>query len=88
MASDQPIESFSNSRRDFIKLAASGTAVASTLSTLSVSASQDAAARLAENAPRPYDLVINGGRCVDPETGLEAVRNVGIKGGRIAAISD
>ena len=35
-----------------------------------------------------YDLVIDGGRVMDPETGLNAVRNVGINGGRIAAISE
>jgi N-acyl-D-aspartate/D-glutamate deacylase len=35
-----------------------------------------------------YDLVIEGGRVMDPETGLDAVRNVGILGGRIARISD
>lgn len=35
-----------------------------------------------------YDLVISGGRVVDPETGLDAVRNVGIKGGKIAVVSE
>ena len=25
-----------------------------------------------------YDIVIQGGRVIDPETGLDAVRNVGI----------
>lgn len=35
-----------------------------------------------------YDLVINGGRVMDPETKLDAVRNVGIKDGKIAVISD
>ena len=30
-----------------------------------------------------YDLVIEGGRVMDPETGLDAVRNVGIRGGRL-----
>jgi amidohydrolase family protein len=35
----------------------------------------------------PYDLVIVGGRVVDPETGLDAVRNLGITAGRIAAVS-
>jgi len=35
-----------------------------------------------------YDLVILGGRVVDPETGLDAVRNVGIKGDKIAAITE
>src|SRR5437867_1502568 len=35
----------------------------------------------------PYDLVIQGGRVMDPETGLDAVRNIGIKGGSIARIT-
>lgn len=34
-----------------------------------------------------YDLVINGGRVIDPETGLDGIRNIGIKQNRIAAIS-
>ena len=34
-----------------------------------------------------YDIVIVGGRVMDPESGLDAVRNVGIAGNRIAAIS-
>src|SRR5205809_2852707 len=34
-----------------------------------------------------YDLVLEGGRVLDPETGLDATRNVGIQGGRIAAIT-
>lgn len=40
------------------------------------------------NEPGPYDLVIKGGRVIDPETGLDAVRDVGIKDNRIAAISE
>jgi N-acyl-D-aspartate/D-glutamate deacylase len=35
-----------------------------------------------------YDLVIAGGRVMDPESGLDAIRWVGIRQGRIAAISD
>lgn len=35
-----------------------------------------------------FDIVIAGGRVIDPETGLDAVRSVGIRGGSIAAISD
>jgi N-acyl-D-aspartate/D-glutamate deacylase len=35
----------------------------------------------------PYELVIRGGRVLDPETGLDATLNVGISGGRIARIS-
>ena len=38
-------------------------------------------------AQTPYDIVLNGGRVIDPETGLDAVRNVGIRAGRIAEIS-
>jgi N-acyl-D-aspartate/D-glutamate deacylase len=34
-----------------------------------------------------YDLVIEGGRVMDPETGLDAVRNVGITAGKIERIS-
>src|SRR6476619_5281625 len=37
--------------------------------------------------PARFDLVIHGGRVVDPETGLDAVREVGISGGRIAAVT-
>src|SRR6202000_2316100 len=40
-----------------------------------------------ENASGPFDLVISGGRVMDPETNLDAVRNVGIRDGKIAAIS-
>ena len=34
-----------------------------------------------------YDLVIEGGRVMDPETGMDAVRNVGIRDGKIARIA-
>ncbi len=34
-----------------------------------------------------YDTVLANGRVVDPESGLDAVRNVGILAGRIAAVS-
>ncbi len=34
-----------------------------------------------------YDLVLEGGRVMDPETGLDAIRNVGIREGKIARIS-
>ncbi len=39
------------------------------------------------SAQAVYDLVIRGGRVIDPESRLDSVRNVGIRGGRIAAIS-
>ncbi len=35
-----------------------------------------------------YDVVILGGRVMDPESGLDGVRNVGIRGGKIAAVSE
>src|SRR5688572_30319940 len=34
-----------------------------------------------------YDLVLQGGRVIDPESGLDGVRNVGIQAGKIAAVS-
>jgi len=38
--------------------------------------------------PAPaYDLVIANGRVMDPESGLDGVRHVGVRGGRIEAIS-
>ncbi|MGC2327120.1 MAG: amidohydrolase family protein, partial [Candidatus Sulfotelmatobacter sp.] len=50
-----------------------------------------AALALAWRGPSPaseaYDLVILNGHVMDPESGLDAVRNVGVKDGKIAAIS-
>ena len=34
-----------------------------------------------------YDLVLEGGRVMDPETGVDAVRNVGVRDGKIVRIS-
>ncbi len=38
-------------------------------------------------AAQQYDLVLDGGRVMDPETGLDAVRNVGIREGKIVRVS-
>ena len=38
-------------------------------------------------AANEFDLVIAGGRVMDPESGLDGIRNVGITGGKITAIS-
>ncbi len=38
-------------------------------------------------AAQTYDLVLSSGRVMDPESGLDAVRNVGITGDRIMKIS-
>lgn len=37
--------------------------------------------------PDPFDLVLRGGRVMDPASGLNGVRNVAIRNGAIAAIS-
>ena len=50
-----------------------------TLATTSVPAQQP--------ATQQYDLVLEGGRVMDPETGLDAVRNVGIRDGKIVRVS-
>ncbi|HET9597111.1 MAG TPA: amidohydrolase family protein [Anaeromyxobacteraceae bacterium] len=45
----------------------------------------------AQNLPGPselHDIVIASGRVMDPESGLDAVRNVGIRGGQISAVSE
>ncbi len=39
-------------------------------------------------APSQYDIVLQGGRVMDPESGLDQVRNVGIIADRIAAVSE
>lgn len=41
----------------------------------------------AQPSAQPYDVVLEGGRVMDPETGLDAVRNVGIRDGKIVRIS-
>src|ERR1022692_4803353 len=38
-------------------------------------------------AGQQYDLVLEGGRVIDPETGVDAIRNVAIRDGRIVRIS-
>jgi dihydroorotase len=37
---------------------------------------------------QPFDLVLAGGRVMDPETGIDAIRHVGLRGDRIAAVSE
>lgn len=36
----------------------------------------------------PFDLVINNGRVMDPESGLDAIRHIGIRSGVIEAVSE
>ena len=35
-----------------------------------------------------FDLVITGGRVIDPASGLDGVKNIGVRGGRIASVTD
>jgi dihydroorotase len=44
--------------------------------------------RVRAAADEPYDIAILNGRVMDPESGLDAIRNVGIRAGKIAAISE
>ncbi len=39
-------------------------------------------------AAQQFDLVINNGRLIDPASNTDAIRSIGVKGARIAAISD
>jgi hypothetical protein len=41
----------------------------------------------ASPSPNIYDVVIRNGRVMDPESGLDSVRNIGVSGGVIRAIS-
>lgn len=40
------------------------------------------------NTEQDFDVVILNGRVMDPETQFDAVRNVGIKAGKIAIITE
>ena len=44
--------------------------------------------RVRAAADEAYDIAILNGRVMDPESGLDALRNVGIRAGKIAAISE
>ena len=39
------------------------------------------------SSAQDYDIVINNGRVMDPETRFDGVRNMGIKDGKIAIIT-
>ena len=45
-------------------------------------------AACAREQPPPYDLVVANGRVLDPESGLDAVRHLGIRGGKIEVVSE
>ena len=54
---------------------------------LVVAALMPIARRAAEAQTGGLDLVIVGGRVIDPESKLDAIRSIGIRGGKIVAIS-
>jgi dihydroorotase len=39
-------------------------------------------------AAQPYDLLLKGGRLIDPANGIDAPRDVAIKNGRVAAVAE
>src|SRR6202047_3593008 len=61
---------------------------AAVLSLLLLLAFARAGGRGSDPASGPYDLVIVNGRVMDPESGLDAMSDVGIRGGKVAAISE
>lgn len=40
-----------------------------------------------QRAAGSYDIVITGGRVIDPASGTDSIRNVGVRSGRIAAVT-
>jgi dihydroorotase len=58
-------------RRQFVRAGAAGAALF---------------ARVPKARAATYDLIIKGGRMIDPSLGLDAVRDLAIAGGRIAAV--
>src|SRR6266704_970853 len=68
---------------------ASACALAAVLGMSSVGHDHPRSATILEKLERhePYDLVLAGGRVLDPESQLDAVRNVAIQDGRIAAVA-
>ena len=62
------------SRRKFFSAAAAGAAIIAH------------ARRAAAGQAARYDLIIRGGRVIDPSVRLDAIRDVAISGGRIAAV--
>lgn len=70
-------------RREFVQMASAATGLAAAAPAVAAGA-----VKKRPNEKGPFDLVISGGRVIDPETGLDAIGNVGIKDDRIAAVSE
>lgn len=57
------------------------------LITFAFAANQPSTAQSKPSSAETYDVVIRGGRVMDPASNLDAVRNVGIRDGKIAAVT-
>ena len=62
----------------------------SLVAALAVAATATVMANQVRQAPGsgPFDLVVANGRVMDPESGLDAVRHIGVRDGRIDAVSE
>ncbi|MEO6445906.1 MAG: amidohydrolase family protein, partial [Gemmatimonadaceae bacterium] len=60
----------------------------SDIATALLSLSLVAMSACARESATPFDLVIANGRVMDPESGLDAVRHLGIREGKIATVSE
>lgn len=58
------------------------------LAALAVGLATGSRAPVAHAQADAYDVVLRGGRVIDPETGLDAVRNVGVRDDRIVEITE
>ena len=63
-------------------------AAAAALAVVCLAACDTDPAASSSAAQEPFDLVFAGGRVLDPESGLDGIRNVGIRDGRIAAVAE
>ncbi|TWI92463.1 dihydroorotase-like cyclic amidohydrolase [Roseibium hamelinense] len=75
MSVDEEMSGSELTRREFNTTLAASAALVST------------AGSVAAQTAEPFDLVIRGGRVMDPETGFDQVANVGVRDGRIVAIT-
>lgn len=58
------------------------------MAVLTLSSCQQTAEKKAADPSQEFDVVILNGRVMDPETNFDAVRNVGVKDGKIAIITE
>lgn len=63
-------------------------AIAAALFAVSLVAAWSTSGLAAPAGNVPYDVVILNGRVMDPESGLDAVRNIGVRDGKISALTE